>query len=155
VDALYFAADLRRTVAGLRQGLRQGGKMGLFYSHVAKKSAQDRLEPDSTFLALALQKNGLGYGVRHVTASDHELWLKVEAGLADLESRFREEGHARLWRLRSWEAKRMVRHAKEGRTRRATCTPCTSRNSHCWLALLAASATERRPDPLMLVIHAV
>jgi len=118
VDALYFVADLERTIAGFRRGLRQDGKMGLFYSQVAKKGEPHRLEPDKTPLALALKKNGLGYGVRDFTASEHDLWRKAEAGLARLESRFREEGQRKLWRMRSWEARRMVKHGSEGRTRR-------------------------------------
>ncbi len=104
IDTLYFVADLNETLRQMKEMLRPGGQMGIFYD-VWSWAVEDEseLEPDTSKLAVGLTKLGLEYSVHDFTAAEADHWRRKIEVLRELRSAFEAEGNMFLFNNRMAE----------------------------------------------------
>jgi cyclopropane fatty-acyl-phospholipid synthase-like methyltransferase len=114
IDTLYFT-ETNPTIHAMKQILREGGQMGILYSHGVSptKPAETfdlrTLHPDRTPLAIALRECGLGYKVWDYTAEDYAHALLKKKISEELRSDFESEGNLFLYKNRHNEAVGVMR----------------------------------------------
>ena len=98
IDSIYFSQDYAATLAGLKAALRPAGQMGFFYSYGREpwvpvdEFPREKLPPDKTPLADALQANNLAFHTYDLTRQDYALALKRKAVLLEMQPQFEAEG---------------------------------------------------------------
>jgi cyclopropane fatty-acyl-phospholipid synthase-like methyltransferase len=94
VDTMYFSEDYTATIAALHAALKPGGQMAIFFSYGREpwvpvdEFPKDKLPPDQTPLAAALQANGLAFRTWDLTAQDLALALRRKEALLQLKAQF-------------------------------------------------------------------
>jgi SAM-dependent methyltransferase len=106
IDTLYFVSDLSRTIAAVKDCLRDNGRMGIFYSmRLNAGAAQETLMPGGTPLAKALQSCDLGFETWEFTTDELGVWERsIQAG-DELREEFEAEGNQKILDDRIYEAK--------------------------------------------------
>ncbi len=119
IDTLYFAEDLSKTLAALKTCLVPGGRMGLFFNtRVAAGESRDRLAPDKTVLAAALERTHLSYDTWDLTAEETRIWEEELQFVQTLKAEFVAEGNLALFEGRVTEATHEVDLGRSDRKRR-------------------------------------
>jgi 2-polyprenyl-3-methyl-5-hydroxy-6-metoxy-1,4-benzoquinol methylase len=109
LDTLYFATDLRRTVAQMKTLSRTPGQMGLFWSEIAPSAEMvEQLRPDKTRLADALSEVGLTFRAHDFTAAEKYHWRRQMELLKELRSEFETEDSNDLHERRLEETQRVL-----------------------------------------------
>jgi 2-polyprenyl-3-methyl-5-hydroxy-6-metoxy-1,4-benzoquinol methylase len=120
LDTLYLG-DLTATIFGIRASLVPGGRLGASYSIALRDhpgSPPEILEPDHTPLAIGLNAAGMPYLWWDVTAEDLTHARRRLVVLAELETRFADEGNGFLYDNRIGEARGCVAAIDAGAHRR-------------------------------------
>ncbi|MFX1246045.1 MAG: class I SAM-dependent methyltransferase [Promethearchaeota archaeon] len=119
IDTLYFVENLEGTIGQMKEILKPGGRMGLFYSQVGNpKESKEILQPDKTKLALALKKHGLNFQTTEFTESEKLLWNQLKRLYEEYKTNFQEEGILDLHEKSYHEVESMVKVFNEDRGRR-------------------------------------
>ena len=119
IDTLYFVNDLDKTMNTLRGSLQEQGQMGIFFSaKIAVNEPKEKLLPENTVLAKALEKCGMQYETWDFTAEEKELWKQSLEIANDLKDRFVEEGNLAIYEGRIGEAAREIEFSDTDRRRR-------------------------------------
>jgi ubiquinone/menaquinone biosynthesis C-methylase UbiE len=97
-DTLYFVSDLDETIKAMLASLQENGQMGIFYSaKVYPGESKEKLRPENTVLAEALERCGMQYETWDFTAEEKEFWKKSLDIASKLKDQFDEEGNLRLY----------------------------------------------------------
>ena len=119
IDSLYFAKDLKQTIAGLIRLLKPGGQMGLFHSQAGgPDDSLECLESDKTTLALALRAGGASFIAYDQTDANIELFQRSKETAEALKKEFETEGNGELINGRIGEGNAVLELAKAGKYRR-------------------------------------
>ncbi|MGE5138918.1 MAG: class I SAM-dependent methyltransferase [Rudaea sp.] len=118
IDTLYFPADLPGTIRQLKEALRPGAQMAIFFSHgwepwnPPEEFDASTLAPDATPLGQALAAHGLHFRTWDLTAEDYRLARLRMQVLEELEPRFEAEGIGFIYENRIGDSKG-ISHAIE------------------------------------------
>jgi len=110
IDSMYFSDDYSATIRALKATLRPGGRMAIFFSYgrepwvAIEEFPAEKLPPEKTPLAEALEANSLVFRSWDLTANDYELALRRQQVLAELRPRFEAEGNLFIHENRSGDA---------------------------------------------------
>jgi cyclopropane fatty-acyl-phospholipid synthase-like methyltransferase len=105
IDSAYYAGHLGQWIGWLREVVRRGGHMAVFFSAWTRADEPpDGLQPDRNRLAQALEAHGLRYRTWDFTASEIQHWQRKLQVATDLRPAFEAEGNAFLYRKRWIEA---------------------------------------------------
>ncbi|MHA2399490.1 MAG: class I SAM-dependent methyltransferase [Promethearchaeota archaeon] len=119
VDSLYFAEDLENTIKQMKTILKPKGRMGIFYSQsCSPKESLEKLQPDKTNLALALQKNGLKFETFDFSDDEKDYWNKVKDLYIKYKVDFEKEGSIDLQKSLYQDAEYQAKLYQEGRMSR-------------------------------------
>lgn len=119
IDSLYFAKDLRQTIAGLTRVLKPNGQMGLFHSQVVgPNDSVECLESDKTTIAVVLRSEGMRFTVYDQTDGNVELFRRSKEAAEGLKKEFEAEGNGELINGRVGEGNAVMELAKAGKYRR-------------------------------------
>lgn len=119
VDSLYFSKDLCATIGKLNQLLKPNGKIILFWTElVDKESDLERLSPDKTTLAVALNKHGLKYEYKNYTEQEIEYWAKSKIAVEALKDEFIREGEQEYIERFTSEVEHISSYTKDNRVSR-------------------------------------
>lgn len=118
-DTLYFVNDLDETINSMLGSLQENGQMGIFYSaKVNPGESKEKLRPDNTVLAEALERCAIQYETWDFTAEEKEFWEKSLTVANQLKDRFDEEGNLKLYESRINESTRELEFFdSEGKSR--------------------------------------
>lgn len=119
LDSLYLlaAAELEPAVAAAARLLAPGGRFVVMASELLAPGETDR-PPGRTRLGRALARAGLDVRATDLTPREHAVWRRRDEVLPGLETGFRREGNADLWRALSEETRRGLEWLAAGRLRR-------------------------------------
>jgi SAM-dependent methyltransferase len=104
IDSLYMANDLVSTIAQMRNLLRPGGRMGLFYSFALwqdRAATPEQLRADHTPLGAALRANDLPFHALDFTAADQQHAQRKQQIAEELKPAFAQEGNLFLYEVQS------------------------------------------------------
>ena len=119
IDSLYFAKDLKQTIARLTRVLKPKGTMGLFHSQaVGPNDSEECLESDKTTIALALRSEGMRFNAYDQTEPNVELFRRSKETAEALKKEFEAEGNGELISGRIGEGNAVLELAKAGKYRR-------------------------------------
>jgi len=124
IDTIYFSDDYAKTVAALKESLAPGGRMAFLYSYglepwiKAEDFPKERLAPEATPLARALQANGLPFTTVDLTEADCAAAPGRKAILERLRRGFAEDGIGFVYENRIGEAKGITEACRLGLQRR-------------------------------------
>ena len=119
IDTLYFLRDLGQTIADLRDILKPGGQLGIFYTQTLRPDQpQKLLEADNTELAAALRQAGFAYVTYDYSVAERQFWELEQRVSLELRSEFEAEGNLDLCESRIEEAERMLKLCKANRNAR-------------------------------------
>ena len=107
VDTLYYAADLKATVAACLSRLRPGGVFACFFSQwISGEEEKPLLEGENTALAQVFRELGQPFGFLDISGSGRRHWRRKRDTLLDMRPAFEAEGSLALWDYRFREANR-------------------------------------------------
>ena len=107
VDALYWVADLDRTLDDILASLRPGGKLAVHTLHGREADEPlEAMEAQASPIAKALDRRGLSYEVSEHTANIAAFWQRNYKAAVDLRDSFMAEGNV-------WIADSLIREAEE------------------------------------------
>ncbi len=116
IDTLYFAKDSNGVIGQLKNLLRPGGQMGIFYSDVlTPMDSPDLLNPEQTKLGRALAANGLEFTSLDLNASNQAFWQRSVDVARELQPAFIAEGNKDLCEGRIVEGRAIIGLVKAGR----------------------------------------
>jgi len=119
IDSAYYAGHLEQWIGWLREVVRGGGHMAVFFSAWARADEPlDRLQPDQNRLAQALKAHSLRYRTWDFTASEIQHWQRKLQAATALRAAFEAEGNAFLYRKRWIEAEYHRPYVEVGRVSR-------------------------------------
>ncbi len=119
IDSAYYAGHLEQWIGWLREVVRGGGHMAVFFSAWARADEPlDRLQPDGNRLAQALKAHSLRYRTWDFTASEIQHWQRKLQVATDLKTAFEAEGNAFLYQKRWIEAEYHRPYVEAGRVSR-------------------------------------
>lgn len=119
IDTLYFVEDLEHTINTMKEIVKSGGQMGIFYSaKITPEESQERLSPEKTALAEMLQKYHLRFQTWDFTEREQEFWRESKYVAEELKSAFEAEGNLDLYKSRIRESERELEAANSGRKSR-------------------------------------
>ena len=119
IDSLYFVEDLDNTIEFMKSILKPQGRMGLFYSvSCLPKESKDKLHPDKTKLAQALQKHDLNYQTFDFSIEEKEFWNSIKDLYAKNKEEMEQEGNLILQKDLYKDAEYQARAYQEGRRSR-------------------------------------
>lgn len=110
IDTIYFSEDYAATIGELQAALRPGGRMAIFFSYGREpwvsedQFPKEKLPPDKTPLAEALEANGMSFRSWDLTAQEYRLALRRKEVLAELKPRFEAEGNLFIYENRNGDA---------------------------------------------------
>ena len=107
IDSIYMPNDLSSTIRQMKELVKPGGQMAIFYSYALPKNQDDneyQLLPEKTPLAKSLEKNGLRFETWDFTQRDYLHALRKEKIASRLKERFESEGNDFLYGMRVSEA---------------------------------------------------
>ncbi len=119
IDTMYFSENYSATIRVLKDALKPGGQLAIFFSHgrepwVPKEQFPcETLPPDKTPLAQALIANGLAFRTWDLTRRDYELACLRKQILAELEAQFDAEGMRFIYENRMGDAKGIAQAIEE------------------------------------------
>lgn len=107
IDTLYYVNDLKQTMTKLKDLIKPGGKMLLFFSQYQFANEPDSLfTPNGTQLAQSLQKMGcLKYKYYDYTENERKHWLNQERLMEQNKENFIKEGNEYLYNVLYNDAK--------------------------------------------------
>jgi len=120
IDTIYFCDDYAKTISKLKTALRPCGKLAIFFSygrepHIAPEDfPKDRLPPDKTPLAEALQQNALPFATWDLTSLDYRNAQKRKQLLPQLKTRFEQEDAMFIYENRLGEANCISQSIEDG-----------------------------------------
>ena len=106
-DSIYMPNDLSETIRQMKELVKPGGQMAIFYSYALRESQEtndDNLSPEQTPLATTFQKNALQFESWDFTHRDYLHALRKEKIANRLKERFESEGNDFLYGIRISEA---------------------------------------------------
>ena len=119
IDSLYFVEDLENTIEYMKSILKPQGRMGLFYSaSCLPKESKDKLQPDKTELAQALQKYDLHYQTFDFSIEEKQFWNDIKDLYAKYEEEMEHEGNLVLQKDFYKDAEYHTKEYQEGRRSR-------------------------------------
>lgn len=119
IDTLYFVHDLGSVVAAAKNSLRDGGRMGLFYTtRVAPDESKQKLEPTNTPLAKALRSSHLDFQTWDYTEDEKGVWERQLQVAEELKPAFESEGALQICQERISEATFSLEFCNSGRSSR-------------------------------------
>jgi len=110
IDSIYFSADYAATIRELKAALRPGGRMAVFFSYgrepwvAIEEFPAEKLPPDKTPLADALDANGIVFRSWDLTAQEYRLALRRKEVLAELKPQFEAEHNLFIYENRNGDA---------------------------------------------------
>lgn len=110
IDTLYFSDDYALTLRQLRQALKPGGQMAIYFAHgrmpwEAKEDfPTETVQPDQNPLGEALKAAGMPFQTWDFTQDDYRLAQLRKEILAELRPRFEAEGLTFIYENRSGDA---------------------------------------------------
>lgn len=120
IDSMYFSTNYTTTLRDLKATLRPGGQMGIFFSYgrepwVPKEEfPKEKLPPDRTPLAEALQTNELPFRTWDLTSQDYDLAIRRKEILLELKPQFEAEGALFIYENRLGDAEGIRQAIEEG-----------------------------------------
>jgi SAM-dependent methyltransferase len=134
IDSMYFSDDYVTTIRKLKAALRAGGRMAFFFSYgrepwiPIEEFPAEKLPPDKTPLAEALEASGMGFRSWDLTAQELRLALRRKEVLAELKPQFEAEGNLFIYENRNGDAEGFSQAIEAGLHARylylaASCTP--------------------------------
>jgi ubiquinone/menaquinone biosynthesis C-methylase UbiE len=120
IDTIYFSEDYAATLRALKEVLRPGGQMAIFYSYgrepwvPVEQFAKETLPPDKTPLAEALRTNGLTFCTWDLTSQDYQLAKLRKEVLTELKSQFEAEDTLFIYENRLGDAEGVRQAIEEG-----------------------------------------
>ncbi len=119
IDTLYFVEDINKTIQKMKEILKENGKLGIFFSQMAKPDEdKEILLPNKTQLAQALKKNNLKFRTWDFTESEKEFWRKNISIAETLKDEFAKEGNSQIYESRINEAKSILKFVDSDRISR-------------------------------------
>ncbi len=119
IDSLYFVEDLENTLVYMKTILKPQGRMGLFYSaSCLPKESKDKLHPDKTKLAKALQKHDLNYQTFDFSIEEKEFWNSIKDLYVKYKEGMEQEGNLALQKDFYKDAEYHAKAYQEGRRSR-------------------------------------
>ena len=115
VDSLYMPNDLAATLRQMRDLLRPGGRMGLFYSFALWEDASataENLRAEHTPLGAALRAGGLHFDALDFTAADYAHACRKQRIAEELREEFAAEDNLFIYEVQAGTAAG-IRHAIE------------------------------------------
>ncbi len=107
LDALYWVADLDRTLDHILASLRPGGQLAVHTLHGREADdPPEAMEAQASPVAKALDRKGLSYEVSEHTANNAAFWKRNHKAAVDLRDTFMAEGNA-------WIADSLICEAEE------------------------------------------
>jgi ubiquinone/menaquinone biosynthesis C-methylase UbiE len=107
IDSIYMPNDLSGTIRQMKEWVKPGGQMAIFYSYALPENQganEDSLSPEKTPLATTLQRNELQFVSWDLTHRDYLHALRKEKITKRLKDRFESEGNDFLYGIRISEA---------------------------------------------------
>ena len=107
IDSIYMPNDLSETIRQMKELVKPGGQMAIFYSYALwerQDGHENPLLPEKTSLAKTLEKNELRFETWDFTQRDYLHALRKEKIARRLKERFESEGNDFLYDLRVSEA---------------------------------------------------
>jgi SAM-dependent methyltransferase len=115
VESLYFPKDLAGAISQFKTVLRSGGRMALFYTHIADAPGGG-VGPANTKLAGALRNCGISFETHDLSESDRRFWQRSKEAAEELRVDFEAEENGDLAHLSETNAVldfvRQGRHAR-------------------------------------------
>ena len=119
VDSLKFAEDLNSTIKQMKAILKPKGRMGILYSQsCSPKESLEKLQPDKTNLALALQKHGLKFETFDFSDEEKDYWNTTKDLYIKYEEDLKKEGNLDLQKSFYQDAEYQAKKYQEGRMTR-------------------------------------
>ncbi len=107
IDTLYMPTNLTETVRQIKNILKPGGQMGIFYSHVLwgnSSQTPETLQPDKTPVGIALKNNNLPFQARDFTQAAYQHARHKKQIAEEMRSAFEAEGNGFLSEVQLGEA---------------------------------------------------
>lgn len=119
IDTIYFAGDLSEAIAQVKELLKPGGQMGVFFTQSVKPDeSKERLAPEKTELAAALNDAGVRYRFWNLTEEECAFWGSFVAVAEELEASFEQEGNTELFKMLVFEGRAHLESVEDGRITR-------------------------------------
>jgi SAM-dependent methyltransferase len=119
IDTIYFARDLSEAVVRMRELLIPGGQMGIFFTQSVKPDEpKERLAPETTELAGALDDASLRYRIWDLTEEECAFWRSFVAVAEELETSFEREGNTEIFKMMVFEGRAQLESVEDGRITR-------------------------------------
>jgi len=119
IDTFYFVEDFDIMIKKLKQILKPGGQMGIFYAQIiTENDPKELLKAENTKLAKVLTQNGLEYEVVDFTDNIRKLWQREVATAEELKGMFEKEGNLVLYEDRIADSKNVIRNLENNLQRR-------------------------------------
>jgi ubiquinone/menaquinone biosynthesis C-methylase UbiE len=94
IDTIYWVADTDDAIAAFVRLLKPNGRLGIFVACTPEiENEASAFEPDGTWIAKSLQKQGLAYEVHDYTESFLLFWPKLKEVVLELKDEFIAEGN--------------------------------------------------------------
>jgi len=111
IDTLYFVENLENTVAKMKNLLKPGGRMAIFYGAPGKYDSKPL--PEETPLGKALSASSLKFSTVDFTEAEIKIWEKSLTALEQLKEDFEQEKNHRIYSGRLRESTNLLEHHKQ------------------------------------------
>jgi len=119
IDTVYFVEDLRTLIGNLKEIVKSGGQMGIFYDEMVKPDEDKNiLEADHTRLATVLKDHGLPYDVFDYTEEEKAFWIKEMDIAEEMKTEFEAAGELETYKSRVEESQGILKCINEDRLSR-------------------------------------
>ncbi len=119
IDTFYFVEDFDVMLKKLKQVLKPGGQMGIFFAQIiSENDPKELLEAENTKLAKALTQNNFEYKVIDFTENIKNLWHRELAAAEELKEMFEKEGNLVLYEDRIADSNNVIRCLENNLQRR-------------------------------------
>jgi len=119
IDTFYFVEDFDVMIKKLKQILKPGGQMGIFFAQIITEyDPKELLEAENTKLAKALTRNDLEYEVTDFTDNIKKLWQREVTTAEELKEMFEQEGNLILYEDRIADSHNVIRNLENNLQRR-------------------------------------
>ena len=119
IDTVYFVEDLKTLIGKLKEIVKNGGQMGIFYDEMVKSDEdKNNLEADHTRLAKALNDHALTYVCFDYTEDEKKFWKKELDLAKKMKAEFEAAGELETYKARVEESQRILKCITEDRLSR-------------------------------------